>query len=575
MEARKEIFGSAEENVHYTLHVKNALIAQGHHVSIKLTKRKETLKNVKRLVVAEELMRLKMMNQTMGAAERKDFANKWIKDNEDLLVSQLGAMNQGSDFVHGIFFAPSFTKATVPHLQPVFMADACHLNFGKYTLFSCYGRTANANMSPVAFAIVFGNENGTSWSEFWKYAVELHPSINAGHITIITDQDKGQMTAIAENLSKVGHFHCSHHRRANIIKNCGGGGGKTKYTALWCYQAMLNCRTVKQIEAFKAENFKFVKASDLKYLCKLLDTSLYPAARCAMRDDIYLFHLQASSGAESMNSANFGMRQRSAVDINNAMLLLVELECNRYRKQQADAWSTDIIFSRRGEKEFDETFQNLNHSLFRIIVNEREGEWVCLVKRIEDRGPERTVTLPKEPVRGSYFGLCTCGVDRRDAVPCEHMAALAASSRVPGVTRHNIMPYWWMRSHWRRQIPQDLLEANIITIGSVKSGTQPDRYLRYCPDWTANNKSGRPKKDARKKSVLEGATGKKGEKRASGVKRARRYCQSCGMFNHVTNDCWNLPSNAHKRPAYFAMRSEVEANVLDDESATEEWGIAD
>ena len=180
-----------------------------------------------------------------------------------------------------------------------------------------------------------------------------------------------------------------------------------------------------------------------------------------------------------------------------------------------------------------------------------------------------------EPVHGSYFGQCTCGVDRRDAVPCEHMAALAASSRVPGVTRHNIMPYWWMRSHWRRQIPQDLLEANIITIGSVKSDTQPDRYLRYCPDWTANNKSGRPKKDARKKSVLEGATGKKGEKRESGVKRARRYCQSCGMFNHVTNDCWNLPSNAHKRPAYFAMRSEVEANVLDDELATDEWGIAD
>jgi hypothetical protein len=34
---------------------------------------------------------------------------------------------------------------------------------------------------------------------------------------------------------------------------------------------MLNCRTIKQIKAFKAENFKFVKARDLKYLCKLLD----------------------------------------------------------------------------------------------------------------------------------------------------------------------------------------------------------------------------------------------------------------------------------------------------------------
>ncbi len=147
LEARKEIFGSPKENVHYTLHVKNALLAQGHHVSVKLTERKETVKNVQRLVVPEELMRLKMLNQTMGAAERKDFGKKWIKDNTDLLVSQLGPRNQGSNFVHGILFAPSFTKATVPHLQPVFMADACRLKFGKYTLFSCYGRTANANVT--------------------------------------------------------------------------------------------------------------------------------------------------------------------------------------------------------------------------------------------------------------------------------------------------------------------------------------------------------------------------------------------------------------------------------------------
>ena len=56
LEGRKEIFGSPEENVHYTLHLKNALLAQGHHVSVKLTERKETVKNVQRLVVAEELM---------------------------------------------------------------------------------------------------------------------------------------------------------------------------------------------------------------------------------------------------------------------------------------------------------------------------------------------------------------------------------------------------------------------------------------------------------------------------------------------------------------------------------------
>jgi hypothetical protein len=114
-------------------------------------------------------------------------------------------------FLNGIFFAPSFAKATVPHLQKVFMADACHLNFGKYTLFSCYGVTANSNASPVAFAIIFGNESTSTWRQFWKYALELHPSLDAGDITIITDQDKGQKNAIAHYLKLVGHFHCSYH----------------------------------------------------------------------------------------------------------------------------------------------------------------------------------------------------------------------------------------------------------------------------------------------------------------------------------------------------------------------------
>ncbi len=56
-------------------------------------------------------------------------------------------------------FAPSFVQKTIPPLQKTYMADACHLNFGKYTLFFCYGVTANSNMSPVGFGIIFGNEN--------------------------------------------------------------------------------------------------------------------------------------------------------------------------------------------------------------------------------------------------------------------------------------------------------------------------------------------------------------------------------------------------------------------------------
>ncbi len=110
---------------------------------------------------------------------------------------------------------------------------------GKYMLFSCYGMTAHSNASPVAFAILFANKNTSTRRQLWKYCLALHSCIDSGNITIITDQDKGQKNAISKYLWLVGHFHCSFHRRQNIIKMCGGGGGKVPNSALWiiCWYA--------------------------------------------------------------------------------------------------------------------------------------------------------------------------------------------------------------------------------------------------------------------------------------------------------------------------------------------------
>jgi hypothetical protein len=104
----------------------------------------------------------------------------------------------------------------VPELQRLVMADACHLNFGKYTLFSCYGITSNANMCPVGFAIIFGNENLLSWKDFWKFIIEFHPCLNQTDVTIVTDQDKGLFSAITEEVPEAVNFHCSYHRSQNI-----------------------------------------------------------------------------------------------------------------------------------------------------------------------------------------------------------------------------------------------------------------------------------------------------------------------------------------------------------------------
>ncbi len=42
--------------------------------------------------------------------------------------------------------------------------------------------TVNSNASPVAFAILFGNKNTSTWGQFWKYCLELHPCIDSGKI---------------------------------------------------------------------------------------------------------------------------------------------------------------------------------------------------------------------------------------------------------------------------------------------------------------------------------------------------------------------------------------------------------
>jgi hypothetical protein len=158
--ARTQLFGTAKINVTYAEMIRNKLAKRGHIVRLRYAGRRETLKNIEVIILSEELLRLKHLdNSTLDKDERFAFIAKWKKDHCELLMEQLGPKCVDVNFLHGIFFSPSFLQATVPELQRLVMADACHLNFGKYTLYSCYGITANANMFPVGFAIIFGNEN--------------------------------------------------------------------------------------------------------------------------------------------------------------------------------------------------------------------------------------------------------------------------------------------------------------------------------------------------------------------------------------------------------------------------------
>ncbi len=134
-------------------------------MTLSFTNQKETIQNVEKIIIDDEVLRRKEAHlDELAPNKSRAFVSKWMNDNSEILVKQLGWKSDNVSFLDGVLFAPSFVQRTIPHLQKTYMADACHLNFGKYTLFSCYGVTENSNMSPVGFAIIFRNDNTSNWT---------------------------------------------------------------------------------------------------------------------------------------------------------------------------------------------------------------------------------------------------------------------------------------------------------------------------------------------------------------------------------------------------------------------------
>jgi hypothetical protein len=105
----------------------------------------------------------------------------------------------------------------------------------------------------------------------------------------VTDQDKGSIAAIEEQVTQAAQFHCLFHPCQNIIKKCGGGKGSTPLMVLWMYNLLASCNSVKQPENNKAKYYNKMHPTNLHYLTKLPDRSQYPAARCAMGNNICMF----------------------------------------------------------------------------------------------------------------------------------------------------------------------------------------------------------------------------------------------------------------------------------------------
>ena len=266
--------------------------------------------------------------------------------------------------------------------------------------------------------------------------------------------------------------------------------------------------------------------------------SQFPASRCAMGQNVYMYKRSTSSGGESMNNANHAVRHATAVDCINATILLLKLESERFTKQQTAAWTHDGYFTPRGQKMFDEIAATSTAD-YRVSIENDEDFHIGKVKLpINNKSPERTVKIPKVNVNNLLFGTCSCGVPQVDSVPCIHMMAVAKSGRVNGLAVEDLMPWWWTTRQWRLQLPKELVVMSTVSMSGLKENFEPDMKLKYCPDWTAGRKAGRPKKGSRIPSAVE-IGGKKRNKK-------RPYCVWCNKYNHTSDKCFNHPRKKDK-----------------------------
>jgi hypothetical protein len=568
--AKNELFGNADDNVKYAKGVKDTLTEMGHAVELRYHNRRRSLQLLSSVIINEEQLRRKKMN--MPALEKQlqlKFVMDWKKENAQWINTVFGYEDGPQfEFLSGALFATSSSRHMVPRLQHVVQADGAHSNFGKYTLFSAYASTANGNMSSLAFGLLFGNEDTKNWAIFWNFVLRVHPCLNSPEITILTDQDKGSIAAVEQEIPSAAQFHCSFHRRQNIIKNLGGGKGVTPNTPLWLYNLLCGCHSVAQLEAAKAKHYPNMHPTSLRYLVKLADERQYPAARCNMGENICMYRKSASSGVESMNRANSIARQRTAIDVLNAMILLIKLEGSRFEFYKQKAWSRDETLTNRGMELMEEAFKDVNPREYQLNITHCDTYDRIMVSRITSTN-EYTVIIPIEEYKGTRFGSCTCGKPKTDGIPCKHMVVVAMSSKIKGLTRMHVMPYWWTTEQWQDQYAREVNCQTNISLNSVKTNTRPDDTLRYVPTWLAAKKKGRPKANVREKSVVDLiAESAKKKKRTRTVKL---FCRICFKHNHNTIDCYLNPSNELNNRA---NQQETLENVMEESDGDGQEGKA-
>ena len=88
-----------------------------------------------------------------------------------------------------------------------------------------------------------------------------------------------------------------------------------------------------------------------------------------MGHNIYMYDRTSFAGVEAMHNANKLVREKTAVDPCNAILLIVELECKQFCEQHSAAWVEVSPLTPYGFLVFNE-YAKVNHNDYSISMTE-------------------------------------------------------------------------------------------------------------------------------------------------------------------------------------------------------------
>ena len=157
--------------------------------------------------------------------------------------------------------------------------------------------------------------------------------------------------------------------------------------------------------------------SNLHYLLSVPNESQFCAAWCEMTSNAQMNGASASSGDESMNRANINVRQKTAVDALNAMLVLLKGDSDRFKKYKKQACERTQLLTPHVMIEMEEVYKDVNQCEYRLDVAEVENGHVAKVSKTNATAKQFVVFIPKEETLGLCFGSCTCGVPATKGIP--------------------------------------------------------------------------------------------------------------------------------------------------------------